>query len=129
MIRKTIQQPYFNFIRSGLKTKEGRAIEGFWTEDAIGKIIEIEPGPNDNSTLFRLRIKGVRIYRVSPEEVPSHMEPIEVAIRKMLLNEGVNSMLPDISNFEEGVRRYLGFNRNNLKNSQIGAFTFEIIRD
>lgn len=130
---KRVQEPYFTYLTQPtakpLKTKEGRvcetaakrlsrgpkACDGDWTEAMVGRVI------TNGKESARVRFIAVRWYDCGD---------LAASIRATLQAEGVVEMLPDLDNsqLEEGVRRYLAFNRDKGPGkTKIGAFDVQLL--
>lgn len=82
-----IQEPYFTFIKNGIKTVEGRLNKGKFLEIQIGDELLV------NKT-FRLEIISKNIYK---------------KFREMIIAEGVENTVPDAKSIEEAERVYYKF--------------------
>lgn len=94
MQRFNVREPYFSFIRNGLKTKEGRGGKSRLVLDTeIGEIVQFF----DGEKAFEAAIVDKKSYST---------------IEEMLRKEGFKDMIPDAESFEAAVAVYKGFNWN-----------------
>ena len=129
--RKHVSEPYYSFLtvvdpimRRPKKIKEGRVPSEFWNDSLIGKEVEFYKDAN-NRTLFQ--VIGVTYY-LADTDLPSRDGiALRSAIYKMLVNEGVSNMLPDITDVWKGVDRYMSYNQDKLDARIIGAFEVMLV--
>jgi ASC-1-like (ASCH) protein len=88
--KMNVQQPWFNLMKQGKKTVEGRLNRGKFKSLQIGDIIE---WTNKQHT-FKLKIVGIRKYKT---------------FKEMLEKEGLNQVLPIKDNIIDGVAVYRQF--------------------
>ncbi|MFH0846092.1 MAG: ASCH domain-containing protein [Patescibacteria group bacterium] len=85
-------EPYFGFIKDGVKTVEGRLQKGLYKELKIGD--EIQVCNNEETESVRVEILDLRKYS---------------SFQEMLEKESFKKILPDIISVEEGVGIYRKF--------------------
>jgi len=83
----TIKQPWFNLIKSGSKTIEGRLNSGLFAKLQVGNIIT---WLNQN---MKCKVKIISIKKYD-------------SFRMMLEKEGLDKVLPTIDNIDDGVKLY-----------------------
>jgi len=83
----TIKQPWFNLIKSGKKTVEGRLNSGLFAKLQIGNIITWL----HHDMKCKVKIISIKKYD---------------SFRTMLEKEGLDKVLPTIDNIDEGVKLY-----------------------
>lgn len=98
-----LQEEYLELIKSGKKKIEGRLYDEKRRKIKPGDVILFE-------RKLKVRIKALRIY-------PS--------FRKMLEEEGLENVLPNVKNIEEGVRIYRQF-YDKKKEKKYGVVAIEI---
>lgn len=87
----TVQQPYFDFIKNGTKTIEGRINRDKFASFAQGDVIKIYCNTDDESKFITAYIKDVRRY---------------VSFYHYLYCEGIQKTLPNVHNIYEGCGVY-----------------------
>ena len=85
-----VQNPWFDSIKSGKKTVEGRLNKGTFYEFKIGDIIKI----NNNNDDFKVKIINIDKYE---------------SFNDMIIHKGLDNVLPGIETLEEGVAVYRQF--------------------
>ena len=85
--KKHLSQPWFNYIKSGEKTIEGRLNKDFWKDLNIDDIIIWY----NNDKNFKTKVIKKNIYK---------------SFRDYLSNEDLNKCLPNINNIDDGLNIY-----------------------
>ena len=88
--KMNVQQPWFDLMKQGKKTVEGRLNRGKFKSLQIGNIIE---WTNKQHT-FKLKIVGIRKYKT---------------FKEMLEKEGLGKVLPTKNNIKDGIAVYRQF--------------------
>ena len=88
---KHLAEIWFDHVRHGRKTCEGRLDKGFWGECDYGDVITFH---NDSNEQCQVRVKGVHRY---------------ATFRDMLEHETLEKTLPGIKNLDQGVDVYHEF--------------------
>jgi ASC-1-like (ASCH) protein len=101
---KDISEPWFSFIKYGIKTVEGRLNKGDWQNMKI-----------DDFIIFNNKIK-VLIVKINEYD----------SFEEYLKEEGLYNCLPDIQSIEEGIAIYNNIYPNNIH--KIKAFKICLIR-
>lgn len=96
-----ISDPWFDYIRSGKKSIEGRKNKHPWNKLEIGKIVKII-SREDPTEFFYASVSALRPYS---NGLLRGLDPLD----HFLLNENLERTLPGISSFEEARKIYLGF--------------------
>lgn len=89
-----VEQPYFDFIKYGIKTIEGRICKNQYSKMACGDVIKIACGddlPYNENKFVTAYIKDVRRY---------------VSFWHYLMCEGLERTLPNIYNVYDGCNLY-----------------------
>lgn len=97
-----VSEPWFSYIRSGDKKVEGKKVSEKWSSLKIGDTIKMWNTDND---YFLVEIVDIRYY------LPTYSKENEgiYLLKKYLINEGLNAVLPSIKTVEEGVKVYLQY--------------------
>lgn len=104
-----VQNPWFDSIKSGKKTVEGRLNKGTFAEFKIGDIIKIN---NDNHN-FKVKIINIDNYE---------------SFSDMIIHKGLDNVLPGIKTLEEGVAVYRQFYlEDKEKEFKVLAITVKLI--
>lgn len=104
-----VQNPWFDKIKSGKKTVEGRLNKGTFAEFKIGDIIKIN---NDNHN-FKVKIINIDNYE---------------SFSDMIIHKGLDNVLPGIKTLEEGVAVYRQFYlEDKEKEFKVLAITVKLI--
>ena len=85
--RKKIQEPWFSFVRDGIKTVEGRLNKGDWGKMKKGDIVTFENNEESIDTM----IIDVILYD---------------SFQEMLAGESVEATLPGVQNIEDSIDLY-----------------------
>jgi ASC-1-like (ASCH) protein len=104
-----IRENYFNLIKNGTKPIEGRINTGICAKLKIGDIINFKC--NNTGSLLKTRI-------IRTETYPSFDE--------MLTSEGVDKMLPDINNLQQGINIYESIKGYKAKCKKFGCIAIQI---
>ena len=88
MSRKHLSEPWFGYIRDGLKSVEGRLKRGFWSTCREGDFIIFY---NDQEETVKVRIDRITSYD---------------SFAEYLQAEGLGRCLPGIETLEQGVEIY-----------------------
>lgn len=86
------QEPYFTYVKNGVKTIEGRLQKGLYSELKPGDHILVYK--QDESEYVEVVVLDVRRYR---------------SFAEMLDNENIQKILPDVQTNEAGVMAYRKF--------------------
>lgn len=91
-----VRQPWYDLIKSGDKTVEGRLNKGIFSQLKAGDSIEWSESKDPNSEKFRVIISYVTKYD---------------SFKEMLEAEGISNVLPIyyVTNVEDGIRIYRQF--------------------
>jgi len=89
--KKHLSQPWFDYIKSGEKTIEGRLNKDFWSNINIDDIIIWYNDDNNCYNSFKTRIIKKNIYK---------------SFSDYLENEDLNKCLPNINNINDGLNIY-----------------------
>lgn len=89
--KKNLSEPWFSFIRLGLKTVEGRLRKGDFGDMKEGDIICFENLEEGYERSFEVTIVGIEKYET---------------FRQYLEVEGMKNCLPGIETIEDGVKIY-----------------------
>lgn len=84
--KENVQEPWFGYIKSGMKTVEGRLDRGDWKNMKVGDWIVWKTPGNDVTVLTR--VVGIRRFG---------------NFKEMIENGGVGNVLPGYSEAEKGV--------------------------
>lgn len=87
------QEPYFTYIKQGIKTVEGRLNKGKWIEMQIGDEILVDNLPNSTET-FLVQIIGKNNYK---------------SFREMIIFEGMGNVIPEAKSIDEAESVYYKF--------------------
>jgi ASC-1-like (ASCH) protein len=97
LITMEISEPYFSFIRSGIKKVEGRKKSPTWERIRFEKKLLITC---QNKVPFAVKTKNIRYYPSSPYN-------IDDPLTTYLACEGLNQVLPGTKTLNEGRNIYL----------------------
>ncbi len=86
------QEPYFTFVKEGKKTVEGRLAKGKYAEIKAGDHIIVQT--EDETDSFEVIVTGTSRYD---------------SFQEMLVGEGLEKVLPDAIDIEDGVLKYRKF--------------------
>lgn len=103
-------QPYFDLMKEGKKTIEGRLYRGKFALIKAGDQIEVFTPEEDES--FLVKVLDSRKYET---------------VRNMLEAEGLEKVLPNINNIEEGVAVYRNF-YSEEEEKETGVVAIEVER-
>ena len=121
--RKNLMTKYFNGIKNGDKTCEGRYWSEFWNDDLIGKTIIFFCNKDDDVVEeINCKITHVNWYEG---------ETKEEVIKKMLVCELTEKMLYPTKLLDDGIKEYLGLPLKTEKINglyKMGSFHFEIVQ-
>ncbi|MBU1046738.1 ASCH domain-containing protein [Patescibacteria group bacterium] len=101
-------EPYFGFIKDGLKTIEGRIKKGLYTELKVGD--EIQVFNNEETESLMALVKDIRNYN---------------SFEDLLNSEDIKKVLPNTDSVEEGVEIYREFYTEDQEN-EFGVIAIEI---
>ena len=101
-------EPYFTFIKEGVKNVEGRINKGLYLELKVGD--EIQIFENIESQNIRAEVIALRNYS---------------SMSEMLEKEDLKEVLPDANSVEEGVRIYRKFYTEEQE-KEFGVLAIEI---
>jgi ASC-1-like (ASCH) protein len=96
-------EPWFDLIKQGRKTVEGRRNSSFWASVTTGEVLHFwKPDPENNQELesFQAEVVKINAYKGNPTIDP---------LSDYLTTEGLIATLPGISSIEEGRQVYLKF--------------------
>jgi len=102
----TVRQPWFGYIKNGQKKIEGRPNRGIFSKLVSGDIIVWHNSDN----ICRTKIISIRKYN---------------SFKKMIQEEGLNNILPNINNIEAGVNIYRKFYSEKDEN-KFGVLAIEL---
>lgn len=102
-ISPNTQEPYFNFIKEGEKTMEGRLNKGKFADIEVGNKCLV----NDD---FEVEVIGKRLYKTFQE---------------MIEAEGIEKVIPDANSVEEAVAVYYKFYTKE-KEAEHGVVALEV---
>jgi ASC-1-like (ASCH) protein len=109
MISLSLRKEYFDGIKTGLKTVEGRLNNqkfiGLKSEDLINFTLV------DSDEFIKCKIKEINRY---------------LTFKEMLETEGVQNMLPGIESLEKAIQIYESFPSYKEKVKEIGALAIKI---
>lgn len=108
MLKLLVQQHYFDAIKSGQKTVEGRLNKPRYNDLVIGMQLQFEGLEKEVVTCV---IMGINRY---PD------------FASMLAAEGVEAMLPGVASLQEGVKLYESFPGYKQDVQQVGALAIRI---
>lgn len=121
IISMEISEPYFSFIKNGIKKVEGRKISPTWKNLRIGNelVINCKTRPKPP---FLVKIKNIRYYYPNSE--------IEDPLTTYLICEGLNQVLPWTKNIHDGRNIYLQWStQEEINKYGIMAIEIEYIKD
>ena len=109
MLNLSLRQEYFDAIKSGLKTVEGRLY--------TSKFKDLQPGMHISSTCT-----------TTHETIMYTIESLHVYtnFKDMLIHEGLHAMLPGVTSIEKGVELYESFPGYKDQVEQFGALAIKI---
>jgi ASC-1-like (ASCH) protein len=88
----TVKNPWFNYIKEGKKTVEGRLNKGMFSKLKIGDVINwLHITKNKKKLICKTTITSITKYS---------------SFREMLEMETLENVLPNISSIDEGVKIY-----------------------
>lgn len=108
MLKLSLQQQYFDAIKSGHKTVEGRLNKEKYQKLVVGENIQFESPSNDKLICV---IVGITTYS---------------DFTAMLLAEGIQNMLPGVATVQEGVKIYESFPGYKQEVQKVGALALKI---
>lgn len=112
MLYLTVRQKYFDAIKAGLKKVEGRLHSADLKKLAIGETITFTS--SDTNEKILCTVTALHVY-------PN--------FKAMLVAEGINNMLPGITNLAEGVAIYESFPDYKENVKKTGALAIRIKRE
>lgn len=92
MLTLSLQQHYFNAIKQGSKTVEGRLNSSKFHDLKPGMSIQFKCGSTDQ--IIMCTVASMHVY---------------ADFKDMLLHEGLENMLPGVTSLEKGVNLYKSF--------------------
>lgn len=109
MEKKTlhIQQEYLDYIKSGLKTVEGRIASRSLERVNVGDVIKFKCADE----LVSCRVVQKRYFE---------------SFEKMLLQMGLQNCLPTVTDVAAGVKIYRSFSNYREQEAKCGVFAFQI---
>jgi ASC-1-like (ASCH) protein len=112
---KHVDQPYFDLIRSGAKTREGRIINDFWDSKLVNQNILFCNGANCCMTV----ITDMQFFTGID---------LKDAVTKMLkYRNNLRTMLPNVNSLNEGVNIYLNLYKDQPNVQLIGSFGIKVV--
>lgn len=102
-------EPYFSFIKEGVKTIEGRLLKGLYQELKIGDEIQVYNNEETESVL--VKVLALRKY---------------TSFQEMLEKEESKKILPDADSIEQGLEIYRKFYSPEQEN-QFGVLAIEVV--
>lgn len=103
-ISLNVQEPYLSLILNGIKTVEGRLNNGKFKDLSIGDVLLI--GPDE----IKFNIEKLSIYK---------------SFRDMILNEGINNVIPNKTNIDDAESVYYNFYTKDQE-SEFGVVAIKI---
>lgn len=112
MLSKHLSEPWFNFVRMGLKTVEGRLDEGDWSRVSAGDVIEWYNDDFGWRRSLHTRVKHVSKHR---------------SVEHLLTTRGLAPTLPGLETIEEGVKLYESYYKDKAMHTPVVGLTLEVI--
>jgi len=109
MLQLSLQQKYFDDIKSGIKTAEGRCNSSKFENIVVG----------DQISFVCVQTQAVMVKTVTAINFYRNF-------KDMLVHEGVQNMLPGVTTIEQGVVIYESFPGYKDKVVQVGAIAISI---
>ena len=109
LMNLSLQEKYFNAVVLGLKTVEGRLNSPKFQDLCIGMLMSFTSVASDEVVVCE--ITGIHRY---------------ANFKEMLLEQGVENMLPGITCIEQGIAVYESFPGYKEKSVQIGVVAIKI---
>lgn len=134
LISIEISEPYFSFIKNGIKKVEGRKISPNWKNLKIGNkmLVTCNTFKTNNNKIvesfqpkipFFVKIKNIRYYHYSSSE-------IQDPLTDYLINEGLDKVLPGTKTLSDGRNVYLQwYTLEEINKYGIMAIEIEYIED
>lgn len=90
IINMHVDKEWFELIKNGSKTVEGRKNEGRWSLLKKGHLLKIY---NDDEYIIK-EIKNIRVHN---------------SLKEYIINEGLENTLPGVKSLKEGIDVYLRY--------------------
>lgn len=103
------QEPYFSYIKSGIKNVEGRLNKGKWVEMQVGDQILVDNLPDTDETIL-VEIANKSVYK---------------SFREMITFEGIKNVIPDAKSIDEAESAYYKF-YSKEDETQFGVASFQV---
>jgi len=101
-----VQEPYFTYIKDGLKTVEGRLNKGKFLEMNIGDELIL-------NNVIKLEVVNKNVYKT---------------FRDMISSEGMENVIPNAKTLEEAENVYYGFySKEDENNFGVAAILVKLI--
>ncbi len=109
---KHLQEKWFNLIKFGQKTVEGRLLKSDFANMVVGDIIQFHNKP-DKSDAFKVIIKKITIHKT---------------FKEMIIKNRLKNVLPTINRINEGVEVYHKiYSKEDEKKYKVVAIHFELL--
>lgn len=108
-----LQSPYYEFIRDGIKIYETRVYDEKRRNMNIGDLWIFSHNNEQSLPVIKTKITDIKIYK---------------SFREAIEDTGVEKLLPQINNLEEGIKIYESFDNGNYKidGEKYGVIRFTI---